>query len=233
MILLVLGMIANSTAQKRNGFGIHAGTNAAGLYTITDGYLDGLDPLNGYESGIRYNLKFGPIGLCSELNYSVINYNYGPITAQDLIFATDPVSGNIISGPLTESGGQVTLNYISFPVLLKFYIGGLNIHLGAQSSYLFGGETTTNNGETTLNTDDSQYLDVNGTETWKWNEMDVAAVFGLGIDTKMGVYASVRSTISITPLANLDLFNAYISTPFGEDDLARLITSSFSVGYNF
>ena len=235
--IMLLCTIGNITAQ-RSGFGIHAGVNATGIFDLENGYYDALDPLNGFQLGIRYNLKFGPIGICPELNFLNVKYNY-------------PAEGVAISdgwniGIAEAPSGQATLNYLSIPILFKVYIGGLNVHIGTQTSYLLGGSNNQNVPIQTVSediTDDDYYATINGKKTWVMNDIDIAAVFGLGLDTKSGVYLSWRTIMSITPLRNLEYndaefftngdivaYNTYYNN---EDLLTRLISSQISIGFTF
>ena len=78
--------------------------------------------------------------------------------------------------------------------------------------------------------------------------MDVAAVFGIGVDLKIGVYMSARATVSLTPVANMKLIQDWADEAnFSEDEVAdlltggndgtdglnRYITTQFTVGYAF
>ena len=76
---------------------------------------------------------------------------------------------------------------------------------------------------------------VNGVEYWDFEEMDIAAVFGLGVDLKMGLYLSLRTAVSVTPVQNIELENAYIDTyQFGNTDLLeRIMSSQMTVGWKF
>ena len=55
--IMAIGMIFCSTAQKRSGFGLHAGVSATSEYDLDYGYYDDQDPMDGFQAGIRYNLK--------------------------------------------------------------------------------------------------------------------------------------------------------------------------------
>ncbi len=201
LFLLVIGFVFYSNAQKRNGLGLHLGSIASNTYDITNGYFGDIDPQPGYQVGLRYNFKLGPVGVCSEFNYNSINYKE-PISLYD-----------------------INLNYISIPILFKLYIGGFNIHVGGQASYLVGG----NNGLGDI-TDDAWYYDMDGVDTWLYNDTDIAAVFGLGLDMKR-LYITWRSTASLTPIGNVDVSETFLG--FDSDDLLRLVSSSLSIGFQF
>jgi hypothetical protein len=219
-VTLTMGMLLFSAGQKRSGFGFHAGINVTGVYDNTNGYYDGLDPLDGYEAGVRYNLKFGPLGICAEANYKSLNYN-------------DPPTFLFLDGMYTYTpGGTVNVNYLSIPVVMKLYLGGFNIHFGGQVSQLINGTSSPDGLQDFSFTDDQNYVTLNGEETWIWNDMDVAAVFGFGIDRKRGLYLTFRSTASITPLLNTDVTDAYLPG-INIDDFLRLVSNSFTVGYKF
>tara|TARA_B100001250_G_scaffold403234_1_gene417463 strand:+ start:269 stop:946 length:678 start_codon:yes stop_codon:yes gene_type:complete len=220
LIILAISMSLLSHAQKktdkRTGYGLHFSINATGVYNI-NGYFDNVDPVQGYEIGIRYNRKLGILGACNEVNYMNVTY-------------TDPEDTWLL-GNFYPGGGQINLNYISDVALLKLYIGGLNVHFGTQASYLIGGTLDGTNMR-----DDIYYININGVNTWIMNDIDLAIVIGAGLDTKMGLYFSWRSTASITPLMNIDAVNTALA-PLGlyadSDYMYRLVTASFSVGYRF
>ena len=237
ILFLSIGTIFTTMAQ-RNGIGIHGGVTASGTYDLTNGYDDTVDPGNGFLAGLRYNVKFGPIGLCAEVNYSNITYNYPRV---ETIYSGFGYTYTYIN----SYGGDVSLNYLSIPILAKLYIGGFNLQAGMQASSLLSGRYNEN-----YPAGVEQYIPVdiqdpwwnstiNGIEYWDWEDMDIAAVFGVGIDTKLGLYASWRGTVSITPTSNIDLHNAGINSYgtdwlFGSTDLLRrVISSQMSVGYKF
>ena len=63
----------------------------------------------------------------------------------------------------------------------------------------------------------------------------MAVVFGLGLDLRIGLYASIRGTASITPIANMDYINdanAVTNNTYDQDfknKMARLYTSEISI----
>ena len=218
-LIITLFVYLSSNAQTRNGFGIHAGVNTSSFYNI-DGAIDDYEPMSGYQVGVRYNAKLGPIGFSPEINYTSMKTKYG----------------GILPSNVEET---ITANYISVPLLLKLYISGLNVYFGAQASYLIGGEYTDSDSSYSF-TDDIYYETVNGTEYWYFQEIDIAGVLGIGWDTKMGLYASCRSVFSLNPFANINLGNAIqaaaglpdLSTDY-INELERWVSVQFLVGYKF
>ena len=206
-ILLVIIISSLGYSQKRSGFGLHAGSNSTGVYDVTNGYYDESQS-SGYLVGLRYNLKLGPLGLSAEANYNSINYKSPPTL-------------------FNEISSDVNLNYLSVPILLKFYLGGFNIHLGTQISSLLGGSNQTSDD---INSDEN-YVNINGNDEWVYNETDVAGVVGLGLDTKMGLYFSLRSVVSTSTIGNTSVYEDFFG--FNSDDLLKLVTGSFIVGYQF
>ena len=228
-------MIFNSNAQfkmKRNGLGLHAGVNTTTLWNIEDNLVEispDHDPMPGYQIGMRYNIKLGPIGFCPEINYTSITTGNETIT----LGVTQKTS--------------TTLNYVSVPLLLKLYIGGFNIHVGGQASTLLGGKAK--NEITGGGLDESTSLDIkdeifyetiDGTRYWFFQEIDLAAIVGWGIDTKMGLYGSCRTIMSLVPTQNLLLFNAQNNvaglpnyTAEQINLLPKWVSVQFSLGYKF
>ena len=207
IILLFIIISTSAYSQKRSGFGLHAGSNSTGVYDVTNGYYDESQS-SGYLVGLRYNIKLGPLGLSAEANYNSINYKSPPSL-------------------FNEISSDVNLNYLSVPILLKFYIGGFNIHLGTQISSLLGGSNQTSDD---INSDEN-YVNINGNDEWVYNETDVAGVVGLGLDTKMGLYFSLRSVVSTSTIGNTSVYEDFFG--FNPDDLLKLVTGSFIVGYQF
>ena len=206
-ILLVIIISSSAYSQKRSGFGLHAGSNSTGVYDVTNGYYDESQS-SGYLVGLRYNLKLGPLGLSAEANYNSINYKSPPTL-------------------FNEISSDVNLNYLSVPILLKLYIGGFNIHLGTQISSLLGGSNQISDD---INSDEN-FVNINGNDEWVYNETDVAGVVGLGLDTKMGLYFSLRSVVSTSTIGNTSVYEDFFG--FNSDDLLKLVTGSFIVGYKF
>ncbi len=233
MIFIAVGMVFCSTAQKRNGFGIHAGVNTSDAWYIEDNLVEinpDTDPMPGYQVGLRYNIKFGPLGFCPEINYTSIT-----VGSEE---TADGVTGKV----------STTLNYVSVPLLLKLYIGGFNIHFGGQASTLLGGQhdnelSNTSGSDVSSSVslkDESYYTTIDGTRYWAFQEIDLAAVVGFGIDTKMGLYGSWRTVMSLVPVENILLYNAannYYGLPDLNADqinaLQKAVSVQMSIGYKF
>jgi len=278
--IIALGMIVNTYAQKRSGFGVHAGVIGTGVYDTELGVNPDHESATGFTFGAGYNLKFGPIGVCAELNFvnkkvsqfSSTGYNYN----DDY---TEVLSWNLTDVYMFEDDEitERSYNYMAIPIIAKFYLGPLNLQLGAQTSFLLGGYEKADywkdliiNGddipfpESTVSfndeliyafSDGTSYTDkvfysdgyVNDVEDefFKFSNMDIAVVFGVGLDLKMGLYASVRGTASITPLINMDIvndinqdaINQELDDPYYNDQdirlLERLFTSEITIGYRF
>ena len=229
-----LGMIFNVSAQSAR-FGLTGGLVGTGLYSPADGGADEFETNSGIMMGARYNLKFGPVGLCPELNY--INQKYSQI-------------GYMYNGELIEYADptEFTFNYLSAALLAKLYLGPVNIHAGAQTSFLLSGSIVDDEMDTNVDiTDDEFYVEnAAGEEYWFFEDMDVAAIFGVGVDLKMGLYVSARATVSITPVFNMQMVkDAADDLDVSEDDasemltgskvdeLNRFITTQFTIGYAF
>ena len=70
-----------------------------------------------------YNLKIGPVGFSPEFNVVNFKFNYDE----------------------EIPGIDNSRYYLSLPLLLKWYLGPLNLHAGPQFSYLVGGRWESNN----------------------------------------------------------------------------------------
>ena len=219
-----------SSYSQRSGFGIHAGVNSTGAYDFNDGYNDDIEAMSGFQVGIRYNLKLGPLGLCPELNYTTVKLG---------------TSTSIYEYSETNS---LTLNYLSIPVVMKLYVMGFNVQFGAQVSTLIGGKykyegsffsdqiaepSNTASYSADIASDDF-YSTINGTEYWYFEDMDIAGIIGIGLDSNFGFYGSIRSIISITTLENQDLYtDIYDFATADFDGFSRLVSVQMSVGYRF
>ena len=186
-------MVFASNAQlkmKRTGLGIHAGVNTTDAWNIVNNTAElhpYTDPLPGFQIGMRYNIKLGPIGFCPEINLSRISTGYIGI---DLLAMDD-------FGFLYDTGidydRTTTLNYVSVPLLLKLYMGGFNIHVGGQVSALLGGTIDEKiydpDGELSVSesiTNDQYYYNDN----WFFQEVDIAF-----IDATFLKYFSIVGTL--------------------------------------
>ena len=231
LTIITISMVFASTAQltmKRTGLGIHAGVNTTNIWYLDDNVVEispDHDPMPGYQVGIRYNIKLGPIGFCPELNFTSIT------TGME----------STIDGETASN--TTTFNYVSAPLLLKLYMWGFNIQLGGQLSTLIGGSNEATIGQTSQTydlKDDIFYDTVDGTEYWMFQELDLAAVVGFGIDTKMGIYGSCRAIMSLVPTNNI-LYQNALNNTLGIPDLDadainamnKWMSVQFSLGYKF
>ena len=229
LTIILLGLSIESQAQKRIGIGLHIGYSNVGTFQITpedeaSGHIEG-NNANGLHIGFRYNLKFGPLGFSPELNFMHLKWD----TSDDSI--------------LTEVKKE-SRNYIAMPLLLKWYIGPINIYTGPQFSYLMGGKIETTASQSNILdfyeipfTTDPTGSDVK--QIQQLRRMDIAGVLGLGVDTKLGLYASIRTSISFTPIYSKDFIdNAELTLPdntfwYKNNELSRYIYTQIFVGYRF
>ena len=73
-----------------------------------------------------------------------------------------------------------------------------------------------------------------------FQEIDLAAIVGWGIDTKMGLYGSCRTIMSLVPTNNI-LYENALNNTFGIPDLdadeiaamPKWVSVQFSIGYKF
>ena len=186
LIIITLTYSISSKSQTRSGLGIHVGIAKVGMYN--DDVTDNQKNANGLQIGVGYNLKIGPLGFSPEFNVVNFKFNY------------DEQSSSVDNSRY----------YLSFPLLLKWYLGPLNLHTGPQFSYLVGGRWDSNNvNECVLDQCIEAKKDGEIKEIDIYRKHNVSAVIGLGLDTKMGVYASLRAVVSLVPIASGELVDYY------------------------
>ncbi len=229
--LLLLVLITNQLYSQKIDFGMHAGLAATAIYDFADGLDDDFEPKPSITLGARCNIKLGPVGFCSELNYISKQYSR--------------IGETLPNGQFFEFmyPTDFTQNYISIPVLLKLYAGPLNLHFGVQAASLIGGFTEDQELGSTFYDDPQYYYIVGGQEYWQWEDIDVAGVFGFGLDLNK-LYISYRATVSISPVTNIDWIDAmneeynaigipnFYDSQF-MDELGRLVTNEITIGFNF
>ena len=209
VIIMLVGLGLDANSQTRNGLGVHMGVAKVGTYN------DDIDQKNAnrLQMGVGYNLKIGPIGFSPEFNVVNFKFNYDEQT-------------NEIDN---------SRYYLSLPLILKWYLGPLNLHAGPQFSYLVGGRWDSNNvNECVLD----QCVEVNKDgvieEIDIYRKQDFSAIIGLGLDTKIGVYASLRAVISLVPVASGELLDYYDEND-GVDGVGKekYLSGQLFVGYRF
>ena len=209
VIIMLVGFGLDANSQTRNGLGIHMGVAKVGTHN------DDIEQknANGLQIGVGYNLKIGPIGFSPEFNVVNFKFNYDEET-------------NEIDN---------SRYYLSLPLVLKWYLGPLNLHAGPQFSYLVGGRWDANNtNECVL--DQCVEVDKDGEieEIDIYRKQDFSAIIGLGLDTKIGVYASLRAVISLVPVASGGLLDYYDEND-GVDGVGKekYLSGQLFVGYRF
>jgi len=210
--IFTFGVFFITNAQS--GFGVHGGLVATGLFNVADGANQQFKSNSGIMVGVRCNLKLGPIAFCPELNYVMKKYDH---------IGQYNYYGEVIE---FASPTEFTMNYISIPLLGKLYLGPVNIYTGIQTSLLLSGTVNDEEFNISDNIDDEEYyFTIGDEEYWLFEDMDVAAVFGLGLDLNMGLYLNARVSVSVTPLVNMTLISDWADeTNVSENDIADYIT---------
>ena len=208
----ILGFVMGVQSQTRTGLGIHVGISQVGTYQLSEDELNtSLEEKNatGFQLGARYNLKLGPLGFSPEFNVVHFRYRYNG-------------AGN---------GTDNSRYYLALPLLFKWYFGPLNVHAGPQFSYLFGGRWGEDKDECVL--DQCVEVDKEGeiVPINLYRKTDVSGILGLGIDTKIGIYASLRAVLSITPIVNKESYENI--NDFNTNTLERYISGQLFIGYKF
>ena len=215
LLILTIGLSITSISQTRSGLGVHIGFANVGTYQLSklgaDNYISEEKNANGLQLGVRYNLKLGTIGLSPELNIVNFKFNY-----------------NSESNRVDNSR-----YYVSLPVLIKWYLGPINLHIGPRFSYLVGGrwdasQCVLDQCASVTKGDDIEEISI-------YQKTDFSTVLGIGLDTKIGVYVSLRGVVSMTPIMNRDLINYYEESVDGYDtnSLERYLSGQLFVGYKF
>ena len=209
VIIMLVGLGLDANSQTRNGLGIHMGVAKVGTYN------DDIEQknANGLQIGVGYNLKIGPIGFSPEFNVVNFKFNYDEET----------------------NGIDNSRYYLSFPLLLKWYLGPLNLHAGPKFSYLVGGRWDSNNAnECVLDQCIETEKDGEMEEIAIYRKQDVSAIIGLGLDTKIGLYASLRAAISLVPIASRELLDYYNENDdFSGVGKEKYLSGQLFVGYRF
>jgi hypothetical protein len=152
-ILSVIAIIAFGTVAQAQGvdFGLKAGANFASINGA-----DNTDNITSFHAGAALELNFVPM-------FS--------IQAEGLFNSV---------GAKVETGDDINLDYISVPVMAKFYIlpDRLSLMAGPQFSFLI------DEGETLIETGDA-------------NSLDIAAAGGVELKIIKGLFAQARYTIGL------------------------------------
>ena len=212
LLIITISFCLSSLSQTRSGLGIHFGFAKVGTYQLSDNednYSFEHKNANGLQLGIRYNLKVGPLGFSPELNIVNFKFNY-----------TDETPDN-------------SRYYIALPMLVKWYVGPINLHVGPRFSYLVGGRWDSS--QCVLDQCTAVTKGDVAEEISLYQKTDFSAVFGIGVDTKIGVYASLRGVFSMTPIMNRELINYYEESvdDFNTNSLEKYLSGQLFIGYKF
>ncbi len=211
LLIITLTHSISSKSQTRSGLGVHIGVAKVAMYN--DDVTDDQKNANGLQIGVGYNLKIGPLGFYPEFNVVNFKFNYDE----------------------EVPGIDNSRYYLSLPLLLKWYLGPLNFHAGPQFSYLVGGRWDSNNAnECVLDQCIETEKDGEIEEIAIYRKQDVSAIIGLGLDTKMGLYASLRAAISLVPIASRELLDYYNENDdFSGVGKEKYLSGQLFVGYRF
>ena len=210
LFIITLTYSISSKSQTRSGFGIHMGLAKVGVYN--DNLTDNQKNANGLQIGVGCNLKIGPLGFSPEFNVVNFKFNYDEETP----------------------GLDNSRYYLSLPLVLKWYLGPLNLHAGPQFSYLIGGRWDSNNANECI-LDQCIEVEKDGAieEIDIYRKEDVSAIIGLGLDSKIGIYAALRAVISLVPITNGELLNYYENNGFDDIGKEKYFSGQLFVGYRF
>lgn len=211
LLIIILTHSISSKSQTRSGLGVHMGIAKVGVYN--DDVTDNQKNANGIQIGVGYNLKIGPVGFSPEFN--IVNFKFN--SEEETI------------------GVDNSRYYLSLPLLLKWYLGPLNLHVGPQFSYLVGGRWDSNNAnECVLDQCIEAEKDGEIEEIAIYRKQDFSAIIGLGLDTKIGLYASLRAAISLVPITSRELLDYYDENDgFNGVGKGKYLSAQLFVGYRF
>jgi len=211
LLIIILTHSISSKSQTRSGLGVHMGIAKVGVYN--DDVADNQKNANGIQIGVGYNLKIGPVGFSPEFN--IVNFKFN--SDEETI------------------GVDNSRYYLSLPLLLKWYLGPLNLHVGPQFSYLVGGRWDSNNAnECVLDQCIEAEKDGEIEEIAIYRKQDFSAIIGLGLDTKIGLYASLRAAISLVPITSRELLDYYDENDgFDGVGKGKYFSGQLFVGYRF
>lgn len=189
--LALLGSVqAQETKKEDNSkllLGIKAGFNRS-ILTNHDDFLG----KSGFHIGfVAEKFVTSNISLQTELMYSTLGANFT---------STDFIPNNF--------DGKVTLNYLSIPIMAKFYLyKGFNLQMGPQLSFAL---------HTKSKFDGYSYYENKNIE-----KTDFAVNFGLGYEFDNRVFIETRGIFGVTNVIKL------------EDDESKNFGVQFSIGYKF
>lgn len=139
---------------------VEIGIKAGANFANTN--IDDAESITAFHGGAYGLLKFANIGVQPELLWSK--------------------QGNSITG-----GGELNLNYVNVPVMLKFYLPlGLNLQAGPQFGFL-------------MNADDEDGVD----QSNFLKSSDLSAALGAGWDAPFGLQFSARYVLGLSNISDV------------------------------
>ena len=233
LLFFPLVFVSFSLFAQNVGLGVQFGTTKTSIYNVVNGIDDNFEANNGLNMGLNLQVKFGNIGLCTELNYEQHKFSKIGDTYFD---------GQVWNYP------QI-MNYLhyhlSLPVLLKYYFGPFNIQTGIQISRFTSGFEQSEVSAPSHYYENAYMHDVGGTLYWRFQEYNYAAVMGFGLDINLkpgpigslDFFMSCRTIVNSDPILNMDWINTInteYNSPYSDsmmDQFSRYVTLNIVAGF--
>lgn len=153
--LFILGIVlcGQLATAQSISYGVKAGANFA---TLSGGINTG--NITSYHAGAVLEVKLPFFGIQPELLYSSV-------------------------GATVNGTDDIRLDYISVPVVLKFYVTKLSFEVGPQFSYLVNDN-------------------LNSTSGFEIKNSDIGVLGGLGLNIAGGVFAQARYVVGVSNNSN-------------------------------
>ncbi|WP_313113881.1 porin family protein [Aequorivita sediminis] len=163
----------------------------------------------GVKAGINFSNIYGVESLNLEYTEGIVIGVFGSIKFSDRIgLQADALYSE--QGAKFTGSGNFKLSYLNVPIVFKYYLVDdqpLYIQVGPQVGFLINDDLRTDINNTNINADG--------------NDMDIAAVMGMGYDFPYGIRVEGRFNVGITEVADTQL------------EKGRHKYISLTVGYSF
>jgi hypothetical protein len=175
----------------KTSFGVKCGVNLSTIKNGQEGIDFSPDQIAGFNGGVFMNIHFGfrnqgsasgtgLLGIQPELLFSQQGFSFG--------------------------GESVTFNYLSLPILAKFYVtNGINLEVGPSFNYMLSASPST----ATIGGSEIDNANLKGSK-------DIGLVFGAGYEMKTGLIFDLRYNYGLSAVAsNLAWKNQVIAASIG------------------